>query len=361
MPHKWDPSCPPPRHLVRPVPLDLEGVRGPTPGQAKGTSWRRTSHGFYVPVATVNADIPEQRVVEQAVRLPDGGAVTGWASLRMRGGNFFDGLAADGRTQIAVPLAVGGLSKMRGDERVLVSREPLDPSEVVLLHGVPCTVVRRALFDEMRRTRDLRESVVAMDMAAAALMVSVRQMCEYAQQRRSWRRAASVHRALELASERSRSPQESRTRMVWEIDAGSPSPLVNQRIWDLEGNLLGIADLLDLEAGLVGEFDGADHREATRHTRDISRQERFERHGLQVFRVTGLDLLDPARVVARIHFHRSRALFLAESERRWTVTPPRGWEREQTLDEYLEERDFHNRLHQEYERELARLTESRDR
>jgi len=259
-----------------------------------------------------------------------------------------------------VPLAVGRRSKIRPDSQVTVSREPLAPDEVTIRHGVPCTVVRRALFDEMRRPRELRESVVAMDMAAAALLVSIQQIHDYWEERRGWRRASSVEAALELASEFSRSPQESRTRMVWEIDAGLPRPLVNQRIWDLEGNLLGIADLLDLEAGLVGEYDGADHRTATRHTHDISRQERFERQGLEVLRVTGLDLLDPSRVVDRIHFHRSRALFLDEGARRWTVTPPRGWEREQTLDEYLEERDFHNRLHQEYEREWAMLTESFD-
>ena len=35
---------------------------------------------------------------------------------------------------------------------------------------------------------------------------------------------------------------------------------VNCPIQDLAGNLLGIADLLDEEAGLAVEFDGADHR-----------------------------------------------------------------------------------------------------
>jgi hypothetical protein len=251
-----------------------------------------------------------------------------------------------------VPLAVGRRSKIRPNSEVTVSREPLDPDELTVRFGVPCTVVRRALFDEMRRPRDIRESVVAMDMAAAALLVSVQQLHDYWEARRGWRRASFVEAALRLASERSRSPQESRTRLVWEVDAGLPRPLVNQRIWDLEGNLLGIADLLDVEAGLVGEYDGADHRTATRHTHDLSRQERFERLGLEVLRVTGLDLLQPSRVVDRIRFHRSRALFLPDGERRWTLEPPPGWEVEQTLGEYLEERDFHDRLHQEYDRQI---------
>jgi hypothetical protein len=222
----------------------------------------------------VPADLPEQRILEQSVRLPDGGAVTGWAALRLHGGNFFDGLAQDGVTALPVPLAVGQDSKMRGDSRVTLSREPLTADEVTLRHGIPCTVVARALVDEMRRPRDLRESVVAMDMAAAALLVSIRRMREYTESRRSWRRACSLPDALDLADERSRSPQESRSRLVWELDAGLRRPMVNQPIWDLDGNLLGIADLLDSEVGLVGEFDGADHRKALRHTQDIARQER---------------------------------------------------------------------------------------
>jgi hypothetical protein len=59
----------------------------------------------YVP-ASFDAELPEQRIVEQAVRLR-GGAVTGWAALRLAGAAYFDGLAGDGRTRKPVPLAVG--------------------------------------------------------------------------------------------------------------------------------------------------------------------------------------------------------------------------------------------------------------
>lgn len=299
----------------------------------------------------VTDELPEQRILEQSVRLPRGGAVTGWASLRLHRGAFFDGLAPDGKTRLPVPLAVGSLSKMRGDGLVQVSREPLDPSEVVVVNGIPCTAVRRALFDEIRRTRELREAVVAMDMAAAALLVSIRRMREYLAARGSWRRSSLVQRALGLASERSRSPQETRTRMIWELDAGFPRPLVNQEVRDLRGRLLGIADLLDVEAGLVGEFDGADHRSAVRHTRDLDREGGFRRAGLEVFRVTGIDVLHPGRVVERMRFHRSAARWLPPENRLWTVELPRGTQREQTLDEYLDERDFLREVYQSYEDE----------
>lgn len=328
---------------MRPVRVDPAGRLGPTRGQAQGPRHRRTGPGWYVPAA-VPDDLPEQRILEQSVRLPADGAVTGWAALRLHRANFFDGLAGDGRTRFPVPLAVGRGSKMRGGERIVLSREPLEPEEVTWLDGIRCTVPNRALFDEARRLRELREAVVAIDMATAALLTSIRRMREYWSHHRSWRRATLVEEALGLASEESRSPQETRYRLVWVLDAGLPPPLVNQRVWDRDGNLLGIADLLDEEAGLVGEFDGADHRTMSRHTHDLSRQQGFERHGLQVCRVTGLDLVDRARVVDRIHFHRSRALGAPPDQRAWTVTPPRGWEREQTLDGYLEEREFFDQV-----------------
>lgn len=285
--------------------------------------------------------------------------MTGWASLRPHGGNFFDGLAPDGRTRLPVPLAVGQRGAIRGDSRADVSREPLHPDEVVTVQGIPCTVVSRAVFDEMRRADGVVEAVVAIDMAVAALLISVRRVRAYAADRRRWRRSTLVQRALDLASERSRSPNESRTRIIWEVDAGLPRPMVNQQVWDLRGNLLAIADLLDVEAGLVGEFDGADHRAARMHTSDIERQERFERHLLEVFRVTGLDVLHPGRVVDRIVFHRSRARWFPPAERRWTIEPPRGWEVEQSMDDLLDERDFLHALHAEFERNPPDLKEVR--
>lgn len=223
---------------------------------------------------------------------------------------------------------------------MVLSREPLEVDEVTTIEGVRCTRPERAVFDEMRRTRDVREAVVVADMAAAALITSASRLTRYWQAHRSWRRATLVEQALPLVSERSRSPQETRYRLVWVLDAGLPVPLVNQPVWDLDGTLLGIADLLDEEAGLVGEFDGADHRGAMRQTRDLGRQEKFERVLLEVCRTTGLDLLDRCGVVSRIHFRRSRARWLRPEDRAWTLTPPPTWEQAQSLDAYLEEREF---------------------
>ena len=94
--------------VVPPRRLDPSGLNGPTPGQARGPSWRRAAAGLYVP-ADVNDDRVEQRIVEAASRLRTG-AVTGWAALRLLGGGYFDGLERDGRTRLPVPLTCGGIS-----------------------------------------------------------------------------------------------------------------------------------------------------------------------------------------------------------------------------------------------------------
>jgi hypothetical protein len=152
---------------VRPVRLDPRGETGPTRGQARAGRWRQTSRGWYVP-ASIDDTLPEQRILEQAVRLPQHGAVTGWASARLHGAGFFDGLEPDGRTRLPVPLAIGPAGNIRGDHQVVLSRDRLTEEDVVVRYGVPCTRRERGPFDAARWAPDVRESVVVLDMGAAA-------------------------------------------------------------------------------------------------------------------------------------------------------------------------------------------------
>ncbi len=108
--------------------------------------------------------------------------------------------------------------------------------------------------------------------------------------RSGWKGVPVVRQAIDLADGRSASPQESRLRVFWMLDVGLPRPLVNWPVYDADGHLLGIADLLDVEAGLVAEYDGSEHRGLKRHTDDNAREEGFERVGLTVVRATSLDL-----------------------------------------------------------------------
>ena len=123
------------------------------------------------------------------------------------------------------------------------------------------------------------------------------------------------------------------------LDAGLPIPEVNRPVLDRGGRLLGVADLLDVAAGVVGEYDGADHRAARRHTRDVAKGDALREHGLEVFRVTALDLPRTDLVVSRMRRSRSRARFLSEDARSWTLVDP-SEEPVPTLDEVLELREW---------------------
>ncbi len=326
--HRWDPVCPAPTGLVRPVRVDPRGLSGPTRATARSRAWRRVSQGYYVPVGT-DSTRPEQRIIVASVRLPTTGAVTGWAACRLYGGTFFDGLEPDGRTPQPVPLAIGPGGNIRADDQVRLSRDRLPAADVIVRHGVRVTVSVRAVFDAVRHARDEREATVALDMAVAALITSVQRVGAYAATHPGVTGADLVRAALILSREGSRSPNETRLRLVWELDARLPRPEVNCPVLDRHGTLLGIADLLDVEAGLAVEFDGAEHRLVGRHSRDVAKDEAFRGHGLEVTRVTGQDLRDRQLVVRRLLAARKRARFESTDQRAWVAAPaPDGAERE---------------------------------
>jgi hypothetical protein len=342
--HKWDPVCPEPKGLVRPVRIDPAGVTGPTRGQAAGRGWRRTSQGFHVPAGTP-VNVPEQRILEQSVRLPAGGAVTGWAACRLHRVGLLDGLAPDGVTRIPVPLVIGPDSRIRGDAGIVRLRERLERDDITSRYGIPCTTVERAAFDAMRLAADEREATVVPSMVTAAGRSSLVRLRAYVDRHPGWRNVGQARRALQLATEHFRSPNEVRAYLIWVLDAGLPRPWPNVEVRDLQGRLLGVADLLDDEAGLAVEFDGEDHRSKDQHTRDVRKEDAFRRVGIEVVRVTGTDLHDRPLVVDRLLAGRARARFEPHEVRRWRARRP--------VDHVEQEL-----LEREVSRELAALVES---
>ena len=146
------------------MPIDPTGLSGPTRGQAQG---RLLASHLDRQVRPRHREVGvEQRIVEQGVRLRSG-AVTGWAALRLWGGGYFDGFDRDGAPPLPVQLA-GGSDRLTSDSGVAASRARVHERDVVVRYGVRCLRPEAALFDEMLRTGDLREAVVAADMAAAA-------------------------------------------------------------------------------------------------------------------------------------------------------------------------------------------------
>ena len=146
----------------------------------------------------------------------------------------------------------------------------------------------------------MREKANAISMAAAARLISVRLFGQYVALRGPWTGIQGARDAVRLAVDDCRSPQEFRMLMVWLLDAELPSRCCNREVYDLDGRLIGIPDLLDDEAGLVGEYQGEDHKDGKRHREDVEREERFRDHGLEFFEVVGGDLARRQMVVERM-------------------------------------------------------------
>jgi hypothetical protein len=83
-----------------------------------------------------------------------------------------------------------------------------------------------------------------------------------------------------------------------------------------------VPDLLDLEAGLVGEYQGEATRTGLGSRKDVEREERFRDQGLEFFELVGGDIALRHVAVNRMLSARRRAKFLPPESRAWTIEPP---------------------------------------
>ena len=189
---------------------------------------------------------------------------------------------------------------------------------MTLVHGIPCTSAVRTGFD-LARHRSLREAVVALDQLGRLLQLQPDAVLHYAQERRGWRGVPQVRRAVGLTDPRALSTGETRLRLVWVLDARLPVPEVNAEVFDRDGWFLGMGDLLDSDAGMLGEYDGGGHRDAERHTIDNAREEWLEDSGLIVVRATSIDVgRERRRTAIRLVTAHRRGRARDRSRDRWT-------------------------------------------
>ena len=307
-----------------PVGLDPKGVNGPTRNQARGPRWRQRSWGMYVPSSTTS-DCIHQHILEQGTRIRSHGAVTGWASLRFRGARYFDGTTAAFDGTLAPVPVVTGAALLRPDPRVRICREQLAPAERELVGGIWVTTAPRALFDEVRRHRRLREAVADIEVAVAAGLLTFVEFDSYVSTRNPWTGIGFVRDAVALAGLGCWSRPEVGMALTWILDAGHRRPLCNVPVFDLSGRLIAIVDLFDPEAGCVGEYQGAKHKDGARHRKDVAREQGMRDVGLECFEVVGGDLADGDLVARRMQAARQRSLFRPASQRLWTLEQPAWW------------------------------------
>ncbi len=253
------------------------------------------------------------------------GVVGGWAALALMGCAWFDGRAGSGLRPVLVHCPPG--TQVRRRAGIEPFRGLVHPDEVVHLQGYRVTSLARAVFDEMRTARDLRAAVVALDMAVSSTSgvahTTMRRVRAVVDAHHKVRGLVQARRALDLGSERSCSPWETRTRLVAELDADLGRLEVNVPVFDLAGTLLGVVDLLDRRRGLVVEVDGDHHRGREQHAQDNRREERLEQAGLVVVRVSALDHRDRPALVRRLRRAAGHASRIGPGT--WTTLQPAWW------------------------------------
>ncbi|MGI8457269.1 MAG: type IV toxin-antitoxin system AbiEi family antitoxin [Propionibacteriaceae bacterium] len=262
--------------------------------------WRRTSHGQWAPVTPSRPLTTAQRIVDVLPLIPDHGALAGWAAAYVLGAARLDGLHPHTGQRLPIVIALGRNVGRSQHLDVRFSREQLEPDETCTHDGIPVTSPLRTAFDLARWADNLAEGVAAVDALLNLTDVSA-DLVALATDRRGWRGVPLARTVAYLGQPGAAGTWESRLRVVHQVEAGLPRPLVNPRITDLRGRLLGYPDLLDHEAGLVVEFDGLDHRERSRHSADNVREEAFEDVNLVVVRVDSLAYRTDRRgVVSRL-------------------------------------------------------------
>ncbi len=294
-----DACCELPTGLVVPKPVDPTGRNGPTRHQAAGPRFRQTSPGLYVP-ADVDATVVEQRILEQGMRIQEPRSrdwlgcspVARSRVLRWHCGRAYAATgAARGRARKA-PEGRPSRDQSGPDRAHGVHADRWDPRRLrpagavrrdALRLGGACG--RRGDGEGRSRPHDLGLPHVAICPAAPGM-----------DRRRTGAGCPRSRQERQLLA-----PGDRTCASVWEIDAGLPPPLCNVPVFDLSGRLLGIPDLLDPVAGVVGEYNGADHKRLDRRRSDNAREERFRAVGLEYFDLVEGDLLDRRDVVRRMH------------------------------------------------------------
>lgn len=315
--------CHRPTGLVAPAPLDPTGCAGPTRGQVRSGRWAQVAPRWYVPVEG-RPDCVEQRIFEQGARVAriDGGAVTGWASLRWQGAAWFDGLTDDGTGEVPVPLRTS-TSTLRAHPASTTSAVHVPPHDRHVVAGLKVTTPLRAVFDEVVAREELWAGVTVISMALSAGLIDDDDLWFYADHRCAWTGIESFRRAWPLATSRCASSREVWLLMAWRA-AELPEPLVNEPVFALDGSLIGVPDLFDPGRGFAGEYLGAYHwRSPGQRGRDLARGERFRYHGLRPVEVAQGDTRGAAMHRLRSAWERCAAT--PPSRRTWTLEKPQWW------------------------------------
>lgn len=310
--------------LVWPVALDPAGITGPTRSQARGPHWVAAGHGLYLPAGLDPALATDQRIVSAAAAAPPGSAVTGWAALRWAGARHLDGTT--GRRTLPVPVAAAA-SGCAGRAGIAVTTAAHLRDGHREVDGLTVTSAAGSAAFEVMRMRVCVEAVALVDRVTAADLVSLEELRSYRRHLGGLRHVRRLDAALDLATENCWSPMETVLRLCWH-EHGIRNVVCNRPVFALDGAFLGTPDVLDLDTGTCGEYDGGLHLAGRQRHQDIRREGLLRRHGLEYVEMVAGDLADPWDFLRRTDDARRRASRL---DRGWTLAPPPGWVQTHTV------------------------------
>jgi len=311
--------------LNRPLPASIVtgahtraelAAAGVTAGELRSVLWRRTNHGLWA-WASADDTNPGERIRRVAAVLTQDDVIGGWAAAHLLGATTFDGFDSSGNrlpVLVCTPRA-----RHRGPARdVLRLRSPVPRQETAIVAGIPVTGSLRTCADLARLAQPWREGVVDVDRFRAVGPLAMTEVGAWVREHRGWRGIPQARRVLFLSKDRVRSPQETRLRLLWRLEALLPDPLVNAEIVRDDGTFLCEADLLDPATGLVAEFDGEPHASARQRSIDESRRSRMRDAGLTVVVVTATGLSTNRNdTVDRLRSAYDQAFRRARPARRW--------------------------------------------
>lgn len=312
------------------------GAVGVTRWRLEGPEYVRVRHGLYAAAQTPLDDV-DVRIALVARSLPSGYVLGGWAAARMheraaaslRGDRLavFDGrlpeMDPDARTHLPVLVCASRPRRLRPLVGARLFRSDLGPDDVASIDGVPVTAPVRTAFDLARLWRTT-PAVVALDRLRGLGLVSGDDVAAQIAAHPGWLGVGRARRASSLSDDGVESPRESMMRLLW-LGTRLPRPLCNPVIHDRAGRSVARVDLLDDAAGLVAEYDGADHADARRRWSDAVREEALEGLGLVVVRANDPDITTSAgraRWQSRLRAAHLRARTW-HRPRRWKASVPR--------------------------------------
>ena len=303
--------------VVAPVRLDASGRSGPTPGQARGPHWRRVGSGLYVP-CSVDPATTDQRIVEAVLGCAEDAAATGWAGLNWQGARWL-------QSDAPVPVALGDRRAVRPRPGVTLSEDWLFADDLIEVDGLPLTRPERSVTYEVRRARSLVAAVRWIDMAAYDDLVDLASLEVYATRLGSRPGSRRLRDALSWAEENVWSPQEVGMRIAWRQAMPRVRLRCNVPVFDLAGAHLLTPDLLDVEHGVAGEYDGVVHLERGTFRRDLNRDALYRDLGIELVTMMAADGRDLVEFLERLRGAYRRAAERRDRPRRWTTEQPDWW------------------------------------